>query len=114
MNEIKANELHPIAAEAAALFLRGNRSFTREGIAKLEAELEKIRDRPELGPALASLVQVAQYLERGEKAKDASLALLKVVLSQTSALEALNQKAKLSQEDEQRKKREAFAKFSGG
>jgi hypothetical protein len=113
MNDVNTNQLHPIATEASALFLQGKRTFTAEAIAKLESELDKIRERPELGPAIASLVQVAQHLDKNEGAQAASLALLRVAMTQTSSLEALNKKAKLVQEDEARRKQKAFAKFSG-
>jgi hypothetical protein len=107
------NGLHPIALDASTYFLKDARSFSEASLAKLVEKLESLHGQPELGPALASLVQVAQHLELVEKAKPAAMALLRVAMSQTAALEELNKRAKHAQEDEARKKRKAFAKFSG-
>jgi hypothetical protein len=105
--------LHPIATEAGTLFLKGKGSFSKEALGALQRSLEKIADKPELGPALASLVQVAQHLDRDRNAKAASQALLRVAMTQTIALEELNKTAKQSEEDRQRAKRKAFNKFTG-
>jgi hypothetical protein len=108
-----ASTLHPIATMASASFIQGNRSFTPAALAELNETLEAISGTQELGPAIASLIQVAQYLEYGEKAKAASVALLRVAMSQTAALELLNDQAKKSVEDQARAKRKAFSKFTG-
>jgi hypothetical protein len=112
-NNATASQLHPIAAQAGSLFLQCKGSFDAEALEKLELELEKLHGRPELGPAVASLVQVAQYLDRERNAKNAAMALLQVAMAQTTALEALNEKARLAKEDESRKKQKAFSKFTG-
>ena len=105
--------LHPIALEASTYFLKDARSFSAASLSRLSEALEELHGRPELGPAVASLVQVAQHLELVEKAKPAAMALMRIAMSQTAALEELNQKAKVAQEEESRRKRMAFAKFSG-
>jgi hypothetical protein len=107
------NQLHPIALDASTYFLKDARSFSEESLEKLTATLEGLHGKPELGPALASLVQVAQHLDLVEKAKAAAMALLRVAMTQTQALEEMNQKARLGQEDVARQKRKAFSKFSG-
>ena len=107
------DQLHPIALEASTYFLKDKRSFSDESLEKLCATLEGLHGRAELGPALASLVQVAQHLDLVEKAKPAAMALLQIASAQTHALEALNQKLKVEQEDVARQKRKAFSKFSG-
>jgi hypothetical protein len=106
-------ELHPIAVDAATYFVKDKRSFSDDSLAKLIERLETLHGKPELGPALASLVQVAQHLDLVEKAKPAAMALMNIAVSQTAALEELNKLAKHAHEDEARKKRKAFAKFSG-
>ena len=87
------NELHPIALEASTYFLKDRRSFSDDSLSSLESSLEKLHGQLELRPAVASLIQVAQHLERVEKAKPAALALLEVAMKQTSALEALKLRA---------------------
>ena len=110
---MSTDELHPIALEASTYFLKDARSFSDASLSKLAAALEALHGQPELGPAVASLVQVAQHLELVERAKPAAMALLQIAMAQTSALEELNRKAKRAQEDEARKKRKAFERFSG-
>ena len=107
------DQLHPIALEASTYFIRDKRSFSDESLKKLTATLEGLHGDVQLGPALASLVQVAQHLDLVEKAKSAAMALLQIATAQTQALEELNQKAKLAQEDLARQKRKTFSKFSG-
>ncbi len=110
---MSADQLHPIALEASMCFLKDARGFSEASIAKIAASLESLRGQPELGPAVASLIQVAQHLETVEKARPAALALMRVAMSQTGALEAVNRKAQLAGEDVARRKRQEFAKFSG-
>jgi hypothetical protein len=105
--------LHPIATDASTYFVQGGNAFSKEALAKLAAALEAIAEKEELGPAVASLVQVAQYLDKTLNAKAASAALMDLAVAQTFALEKLNKKAQEKKQDADRAKAKAFNKFSG-
>jgi len=106
-------ELHPIATEASTYFVQGGNKLSQENLEKLTVALEALADKDEFGYALASLVQVAQYLDRTLNAKEASNALLELALSQTYALEQLNKKQQAKKADADREKAKAFNKFTG-
>lgn len=108
-----ASGLHPVATIAAQYFLEGKGSFTPEALENLQLALDELADKPDLGPAVASLVRVAQHLENDRKARDAAQALLRVAMTATFALEEQNKKVKAEEEDAARIKRKAFSKFSG-
>jgi hypothetical protein len=105
--------LHPLATDASTYFVQGGGKFTPEALQKLTTALEQLAGKDELGPAVASLVQVAQYLDRTLKAKDAAAELMNLAMAQTYELEQLNKKTRHKKEDADRQKAKTFAKFSG-
>lgn len=109
----KSQELHPIATEAATWFERGQGKLTKDALEALQKQLDALATDPQLGPAVASLVQVAAHLDKVLGAKAAADALLKVAMSATKALEAQNAKLEAGVQDKARQKKAAFAGFTG-
>lgn len=110
---IDSDELHPIAEQAATLFEKGGGALSKDAVETLRAEVDGLADAPQLGPALASLIKVAAFLEQDRKAKKAADALLRIAVSAADALEAQNKAAKVKSEEGARKRRKQFAGFTG-